>query len=87
MSFSEFVKEVRRDLNLSQKQLAQALHVNYTTINRWENEHVIPSNLARKIFFDLCESNFISIPDDLHEKESNGRWKGGGLDGKGRLIM
>jgi hypothetical protein len=43
------------------------LNVNYTTINRWENEHVIPSNLARKIFFDLCESNFISIPDDLHE--------------------
>jgi DNA-binding XRE family transcriptional regulator len=71
MSFSEFVKEVRRNLNLSQKQLAQALNVNYTTINRWENEHVIPSNLARKIFFDLCESNFISIPDDLQEKESN----------------
>ena len=71
MSFSEFIKEVRRSLNLSQKQLAQALNVNYTTVNRWENAHVIPSNLARKCFFDLCESNFISIPDDLREKESN----------------
>jgi len=27
MSFSEFIKEVRRNLNLSQKQLAQSLAV------------------------------------------------------------
>ncbi len=67
MSFSEFVKEVRHRLNFSQKQLAQALNVNYTTINRWENEHVIPSNLAQKSFFDLCESNFIDIPDELRK--------------------
>ena len=65
MSFSEFVKEVRGSLKLSQKQLAQALNVNYTTINRWENDHVMPSNLALKSFFDLCENNFISIPEEL----------------------
>ena len=65
MSFSEFVKEVRGSLKLSQKQLAQALNVNYTTINRWENGHVVPSNLALKSFFDLCENNFISIPEGL----------------------
>lgn len=65
MSFSEFIKEVRSSLKLSQKQLAQALNVNYTTINRWENEHVVPSNLALKSFFDLCENNFISIPKEL----------------------
>jgi DNA-binding transcriptional regulator YiaG len=67
MSFPEFVKEVRNKLNLSQKQLAQALNVNYTTINRWENEHVTPSNLAQKSFFDLCESNFIAVPDELRK--------------------
>jgi DNA-binding transcriptional regulator YiaG len=65
MPFSEFVKEVRHCLNLNQQQLAQALNVSYTTINRWENNHVIPSNLAQKSFFDLCENNFISIPDEL----------------------
>lgn len=65
MSFAEFVKEVRSNLKLSQKQLAQALNVNYTTINRWENGHVVPSNLAQKSFFDLCENNFITIPIEL----------------------
>ena len=65
MNFSEFVKDVRRKLNLSQKQLASAINVNYTTINRWENGHVAPSNLAVKSFYDFCENNFIDIPNDL----------------------
>ena len=65
MSFSEFVITVRKKLGLSQKQLAEAISVSFSTINRWENGHVIPSNLAVKSFFDFCENNFIDIPDNL----------------------
>lgn len=65
MTFSEFVIYVRKELNLSQKQLASAINVSYSTINRWENGHVIPSNLAIKSFYDFCESNFIVIPDNI----------------------
>lgn len=65
MVFSEFVITVRRRLQLSQKQLASAINVSYSTINRWENGHVIPSNLAVKSFYDFCENNFIEIPEDL----------------------
>ncbi len=61
MGFSSIVKKVRLELSLTQKQLAQALNVSYTTINRWENGHVVPSNLAQKSFFDFCESNFINV--------------------------
>ena len=65
VTFSEFVISVRRNLNLSQKQLAAAINVSYSTINRWENGHVIPSNLATKSFLDFCENNFIDIPNGL----------------------
>lgn len=65
MTFSEFVLSVRKKLNLSQKQLAIAISVSYSTINRWENGHVVPSNLAVKSFYDFCENNFIDIPDGL----------------------
>ena len=65
MSFSEFVVSVRKELQLSQKQLAAAINVSYSTINRWENGHVVPSNLAVKSFYDFCENNFIRVPDDL----------------------
>lgn len=65
MDFSGFVKTVRKDLGLSQSDLAKALNVNYTTINRWENNHVIPSNLAMKSFIDFCQSKFIDIPTEF----------------------
>ena len=65
MTFSEFVISVRKKLNLSQTQLARAINVSYSTINRWENSHVVPSNLAVKSFYDFCENNFIEVPDDL----------------------
>lgn len=67
MGFSSIVKKVRLELSLTQKQLAQALNVSYTTINRWENGHVIPSNLAQKSFFDFCESNFINVSQLLKQ--------------------
>lgn len=65
MPFSEFVVSVRKKLQLSQKQLAAAINVSYSTINRWENGHVVPSNLAVKSFYDFCENNFIEVPDEL----------------------
>lgn len=67
MGFSSIVKKVRLELSLTQKQLAQALNVSYTTINRWENGHVVPSNLAQKSFFDFCESNFINASQLLKQ--------------------
>ena len=36
-NFPETVKEVRRQLALSQEELAQALGVSFATVNRWEN--------------------------------------------------
>ena len=69
MSFSEFVKQVRQDLKFSQQQLAVALNVNFTTINRWENGRVMPSNLALKSFYEFCQDNFIDIPIELQRVE------------------
>lgn len=65
MNFSEFVINVRHQLHLTQKELAAAINVSYSTINRWENDHVVPSNLAVKSFYDFCENNFIQIPADM----------------------
>lgn len=49
-SFAEEVKELRRFLRISQKELAKALGVSYATINRWEMGHTEPHNLVREHF-------------------------------------
>jgi len=68
MTFSEYVRKVRCGLDVSQHELAKKLNVNYTTINRWENKHVVPSNLARKSFFEFCRTRGIDIPPEIHEE-------------------
>lgn len=63
MEYPDFVKSVRKQLNYSQKELAAALDVSYATVNRWENNRVVPSKLAIKSFLDFCENNFIDTTD------------------------
>jgi ribosome-binding protein aMBF1 (putative translation factor) len=52
--FSMMVKEVRRQLGISQEALAQELRVSYATINRWENGKTTPFKLARAQFDEFC---------------------------------
>lgn len=52
--FSIVVKEVRRQLGLSQEALAQELRVSCATINRWENAKTAPFKLAREQFDAFC---------------------------------
>lgn len=53
-NFPETVKEVRRQLALSQEELAHALGVSFATVNRWENGRTIPSKLAQRQFEQFC---------------------------------
>jgi DNA-binding transcriptional regulator YiaG len=53
-NFPATVKEVRRQLALSQEELAHALGVSFATVNRWENGKTIPSKLARRQFEQFC---------------------------------
>lgn len=53
--FAKKVKEVRRQLGLSQEALAQELGVSYATIHRWESGKTIPFKLARAQFDSFCQ--------------------------------
>jgi putative transcriptional regulator len=53
-NFPETIKKVRRQLELSQEELAQALGVSFATVNRWENGKTTPSKLAQRQFEQFC---------------------------------
>ena len=54
-NFQERVKDVRRQLGLSQEELAHALGVSFATVNRWENGKTVPSKLAQRQFEQFCK--------------------------------
>jgi len=54
---SRVVKEIRNKLNLSQEELAAKLGVSFATVNRWENEKIIPRGKARAAISMLIEES------------------------------
>ena len=59
MEIYELIRRIRKDMKLSQKQFAEKLHVSFSTVNRWENAHVMPNHLAMIVLIDLCEKEQI----------------------------
>lgn len=53
--FPERVKQVRKQLEISQEDLAHALGMSFATVNRWENGKAKPSKLGLRQFDAYCE--------------------------------
>jgi len=69
MDFSAIVKVVRKDLNMSQEELAHFLKVSFSTINRWENGKTCPNKMAQSVFFDFCEQHGINVETLMNQNE------------------
>ena len=73
MSFEEMVKNVRKQLSISQEQLARELNVSFSTVNRWENGRSRPSPMAKELFFSFCKRENVDIFEikDLERRHEN----------------
>lgn len=60
MKLDEVLKNVRKELSISQEQFARDLNVSFSTLNRWENNHSVPSRLAKMRILDYCKSKEVS---------------------------
>ncbi|MEG0835589.1 MAG: helix-turn-helix transcriptional regulator [Anaerovoracaceae bacterium] len=60
MESSEIIKKARSELGLSQEGLAREIHVGFTAVNRWENNHTKPNQIARHALIELCKNKNVS---------------------------
>ncbi len=49
----DLIRELRQQLNLSQKQFAAKVGVYFKTVNRWENGHTVASRIALKLIEEM----------------------------------
>ena len=70
-TFPELVREVRRQLEISQEELAHELGVSFATINRWENGKTTPFKLARAQFDAFCKK--MTEQGRLHLGDNSGK--------------
>ncbi len=60
MVISETIKAIRNELKMTQTDFAEAVHVSFSTVNRWENNKVVPNRMARALIIDFCEKNGVN---------------------------
>lgn len=70
MNLDEAIKRVRSDMGLYQEALARELHVGFTSVNKWENGHSKPNQIARHALVKLCRENNIE-PELIEITEKN----------------
>ena len=61
MELSEVLKLIRNELEITQEELAQAVHVSFSTVNRWENKKTVPNRIARVVLVDFFEKRKVSL--------------------------
>ena len=61
MEFCTIVKRIRKELGLSQEQLARELGISFSTVNRWENGKSHPSQMAKELFYSFCKYKNMAI--------------------------
>ena len=61
MEMCELIKEIRSQLGMSQEAFADAIHVAFSTVNRWERGHSEPQFLERRKFDNFCKKHEISF--------------------------
>ncbi len=55
MELNEIVREIRKELDISQEDFARELHVGFASVSRWENARAKPNKMARHIIVEYCK--------------------------------
>jgi DNA-binding transcriptional regulator YiaG len=68
---SELVRALRRELKMTQEELAHELGITVGTVNRWENGRFRPSKLARATIVDCAQRHGLSV-EAIAKRSANG---------------
>ena len=60
VEIKDAIRQIRKELYLSQEAFARELHVGFTAVNRWENGHTRPNQIARHAILELCAKKNLS---------------------------
>jgi len=61
MNYPNLIKKLRKELILSQTELAEILEVSFSSVNRWENGKHEPTIKVKRKIAELCKQNNINV--------------------------
>ena len=71
MDFATALKGAREQIGLTQTELGKALHVSFSTINRYENGRHMPTPIILDAMKSFFEKNHVEFKFDQNEAATN----------------
>ena len=72
MTFADSIVQLRSELRISQKELAEQLNISVATVNRWENGRTEPNKMTPFVIRDFCKSKNIAFAFDTSKSVERG---------------
>jgi len=69
---SDFVRQLRHHLGMTQEEFAHALGITVGTVNRWENRRFRPSKLARATIMEFARRHGVPVAASDHDSHLEG---------------
>ena len=60
---SQYIREIRQQLGMTQEEFAHALGITVGTVNRWENGRFRPSKLAKATILEFARRHGVHLSD------------------------
>ena len=64
MTFADSIIQLRSELRISQKELAEQLNISVATVNRWENGRTMPNRMTVFVIRKYCEEHGLDFSYD-----------------------
>ena len=61
---SQYIRQIRQQLGMTQEEFAHALGITVGTVNRWENGRFRPSKLARATILEFARRHGVHLSDE-----------------------
>jgi len=72
VTFADSIIQLRSELRISQKELAEQLNISVATVNRWENGRTEPNKMTLFVIRDFCKSRNITFAFDASKSVERG---------------
>jgi DNA-binding transcriptional regulator YiaG len=60
---SQYIRQIRQQLGMTQEEFAHALGITVGTVNRWENGRFRPSKLAKATILEFARRHGVHLSD------------------------
>ena len=64
MTFADSIVQLRSELRISQKELAEQLNISVATVNRWENGRTMPNKMTVLVIRQYCADHGLDFSYD-----------------------